>query len=356
VIAALPILLLWAQAESARADAAAAVLAKAQPVLHRCVERAGAEDFRQAIGSVTLAVTVGEGGRPARIEARAPSGDPKLIACASEAFRGLEFGAPFVAGDSLELPLRFAGEPNLTVRLEDVAFRPTGAKARGQALITPASAMAEQGSLGHVVVERGGTWRAFVEHGMTLYVVGGEATLEGHKAPIVRGNVILGTAQTGLWFRQRGAEPFEVVFLERPSRNGLPSQKAPRPRKPIALVGVYSAADKPVNVIAGGKGRARVLMTAPLAIGVAVTELALDPGGQVPEHQHAGEAEILFVTRGAGTLRVDGENIPIAAGMAVHLPPAVKHAFQVTSTEPFEAVQFYAPAGPERRFLPGATP
>jgi quercetin dioxygenase-like cupin family protein len=65
------------------------------------------------------------------------------------------------------------------------------------------------------------------------------------------------------------------------------------------------------------------------------------------EHVHAGEAELLYVLAGEGTLTVDGVALPVTATSVVQIPKNTRHAFVATSA--FRAVQIFTPAGSERR-------
>lgn len=56
----------------------------------------------------------------------------------------------------------------------------------------------------------------------------------------------------------------------------------------------------------------------------------LPPGGRSwPYHWHAGNAEALYVTSGEGTLRLDGEEFPLAAGDYVPFPTGKAGAHRV---------------------------
>jgi quercetin dioxygenase-like cupin family protein len=181
----------------------------------------------------------------------------------------------------------------------------------------------------------------------TAFVLRGE--LRVHHAPLA--------AKTG-----------EALFLG-------PSAKA----RPIELDGVALVLHVPVKevprtaksvvtdlskvvplAIAGGKGTARILLDRGLSsdAAAAVTRLEFAAGAAVPPHQHEGAWELLYVVRGAGTLLAGDARLELKAEQAVAIPPGLKHAFTVTSPDGFEAVQLYAPPGPEQRFkvVPSPTP
>ena len=58
----------------------------------------------------------------------------------------------------------------------------------------------------------------------------------------------------------------------------------------------------------------------------------LEPGGTTPLHTHDNEHEV-FVLGGTGTVWRNGEDILIAAGTAIFVPPGEKHCFKNTGDE-----------------------
>lgn len=86
---------------------------------------------------------------------------------------------------------------------------------------------------------------------------------------------------------------------------------------------------------------------------VSVGTLELRPGAAVVEHAHDGSGEWLYVMKGEVEFTTLGQTFVAKAGDVVHLPKGQKHAAKVPATakEPFVAVQLYAPAGPEQRFV-----
>jgi quercetin dioxygenase-like cupin family protein len=65
-------------------------------------------------------------------------------------------------------------------------------------------------------------------------------------------------------------------------------------------------------------------LTAQLGVaGFKLNQLELAGGKEGPEHDHAanGEEEVYAVIAGGGTLRLDGEEIPLKPGHFVYCPP-----------------------------------
>ncbi len=89
---------------------------------------------------------------------------------------------------------------------------------------------------------------------------------------------------------------------------------------------------------------------------VSLELLTMRRGGAMAEHAHPSQAEIWFVTQGSGTLRMEGQDVPLVAGHAVYLPPGVAHSFKATSKEVFTALRSYVPPGPEQHVQVGRKP
>jgi len=63
---------------------------------------------------------------------------------------------------------------------------------------------------------------------------------------------------------------------------------------------------------------------------------------------HANETELWYMLAGAGTLTVNGVDLPVAPTSVVQIPRNARHAFAVTAD--CRALQIFTPAGPEQRF------
>jgi quercetin dioxygenase-like cupin family protein len=118
---------------------------------------------------------------------------------------------------------------------------------------------------------------------------------------------------------------------------------------------VVPTAEAPRHIIAGGKGRATLLLNPTTgATAASVTLLELQPGAEVPEHTHETSAEILYIEEGAAEMTVSGETLRVGKGDAVYIPAGAKHAARVVSKDAaLKAVQVYAGPGPEMRFTQG---
>jgi quercetin dioxygenase-like cupin family protein len=74
--------------------------------------------------------------------------------------------------------------------------------------------------------------------------------------------------------------------------------------------------------------------------------LAIPAGTSVAEHLHAGEAAVLYLLAGTGTLTVHGVDLPVTPTSVVQIPRNTRHAFVATTD--VRAVLIYTPAGPEQ--------
>ena len=81
--------------------------------------------------------------------------------------------------------------------------------------------------------------------------------------------------------------------------------------------------------------------------------LAGEPTLVIPEHDHHQSAEVLWIERGSGTMRVGAETVPVGPDTFVFVPPLTAHGFVPDGTGPIFAYQVYLPSGPEQRFRGG---
>ena len=67
----------------------------------------------------------------------------------------------------------------------------------------------------------------------------------------------------------------------------------------------------------------------------------LDPGVSEGSHSHEGDTsleEIYYFLEGSGTMWIDGQDVPIAAGDAVLVPPGIDHGFRNVGDIPLKLV------------------
>jgi mannose-6-phosphate isomerase-like protein (cupin superfamily) len=81
------------------------------------------------------------------------------------------------------------------------------------------------------------------------------------------------------------------------------------------------------------------------SMGQNVTEV----GSQIPEHAHEESEEGMFVFSGKGRLITDEGEQDLVPGMAIYMPPGVKHSIINTGNEDLKLVWVYSPALPQHR-------
>jgi quercetin dioxygenase-like cupin family protein len=335
------------QDPAAQAKAVEKALVIAEPRLHRCWEIAAADDYRVE-GKIDLRVTVGAGGRARKVELLADStGRKPLGDCVEKAFGDVSFGDAFGDGDQVEVPVTFKAEANSTVKAADAtATHLKGAHGVVKVLIDPKSAGADKASLVWMDVDAGATLVRPSPKGMAfIYVIHGRVKI-GKVAAQSDEVVVL---EDGAAPAMKPGMKTEMLVLfvpagaEQAYREGA---AAPRPTDgPEPRLVKQNAAHR--YDILGGKGSARIYVEDDKA---AVDYVRFDAGATIPEHQHDGAAEILYVYEGKGELTLEGQKLPVGPTTAVYIPPGARHSFVVGPDQPIVAVQFYTPSGPEQRF------
>lgn len=151
-----------------------------------------------------------------------------------------------------------------------------------------------------------------------------------------------------------------VLFVTSPEKKALskilPDEKGPAGRRPPPSNGPRP---KPIEVVDLQAREAlrwnKNLNEARIAwagdAGAALDAILFGPGVAVAEHVHEGAWECLLPLRAAGDVVVDGKPQAVTPGVATCIPPDTKHAWKPAGTEPLVAIQFYAPAGAEKRFV-----
>jgi len=66
--------------------------------------------------------------------------------------------------------------------------------------------------------------------------------------------------------------------------------------------------------------------------------------GRAPDHSHVYD-EVIYVLEGVGTLHIDGEHEPVAAGTCIHLPPLREHSLENGGDTPMKVVAVFHPSG-----------
>ncbi len=66
---------------------------------------------------------------------------------------------------------------------------------------------------------------------------------------------------------------------------------------------------------------------------ISFSENIVEPGMNVPPHDHIGKEEIYYITNGSGILWIDDEETPVAKGDAILIPHESRHGILNNSDE-----------------------
>ncbi|MDZ5442111.1 cupin domain-containing protein [Micromonospora sp. 4G57] len=112
------------------------------------------------------------------------------------------------------------------------------------------------------------------------------------------------------------------------------------------VTGVIAARDVAADRRRGGELR---VLLGPKTVGSTsgfMGVAALAPGERIAEHYHPYSEEFLYVARGAITVDLDDEPVPLAAGEALFVPRLVRHRLRNTGDETAEVVFHLGPLAP----------
>ena len=81
------------------------------------------------------------------------------------------------------------------------------------------------------------------------------------------------------------------------------------------------------------------------AAGLQAAEMVIAPGGAEggPDNRHRGADQWLFVVSGTGLARVEGERIPLKAGVLLLIKRRERHEIRNTGRTPLRTLNFYRP-------------
>lgn len=292
--------------------------------------------------------------RPGQAEAAAirdTTHSAKLVDCVRLLVARYPF-APPLHGQTIQLPFRFrAPDGQNTIDRALVPWHGQGAVSIAVLLDehnsgNPAASMVELavaagGSTGLRVAERTELW---------YFLAAGQVTWGGAAHPIAAGDMLYVPAGAARDVASAGGELHAMIVMvpggpEGAARAGaLPTRAATaadKPKRPPVILAASAAKTYgPATIF----GDAASLHDPALAASI----LHLPAGGQVPEHVHAQESEILYLLAGSGTMTVNGVALPVGPTSVVQIPKGARHGF--TAAADVRAVQIYTPAGPEQRF------
>lgn len=320
----------FGQGSDGPGDVVATALSRERANLHRCWEKAAADDVRVE-GTIVIKVVLDVKGKitSSSIVSDEPK-DDVLAACVLD--RASKLKLPGLGVDEVEIPFEFHPPARqATIWVNDVREEPFAAGAKARRVLTEKNVGAADVTLTSLVLWSGipmtfgGTSIVVVESG-ALHLPDGSVVTKG------------GALYVGDTVTVRTKAITRALVLTVPSGHATGVRHANRK-------------ERTTYPIAGGKGTVTILFDAALAGDPTAYagHLVAKPGMAAPLHTHDTSSEILFVTAGAGTMTIAGDTLPVEAGMAVYIPKATPHSFQA-GAKGLAAIQFYAPAGPEQRF------
>ena len=75
-----------------------------------------------------------------------------------------------------------------------------------------------------------------------------------------------------------------------------------------------------------------------------LAEATVPPGAATTAHYHPRSEELYFFTHGTGAMRLGGEELRVAAGDCVVIPPGTEHKLENPGPEPLRLLCCCAPA------------
>ena len=130
-----------------------------------------------------------------------------------------------------------------------------------------------------------------------------------------------------------GPETLLVVSATAPEENGA----TPSARRTVRY-------DDQPSLPASGDREFRYLVTDEVGCRDLTQFFGVIAPGRAPDHSHVYD-EVIYVLEGEGTLHIDGEHEPVAAGTCIHLPPLREHSLENSGEGPMKVVAVFYPAG-----------
>jgi mannose-6-phosphate isomerase-like protein (cupin superfamily) len=90
------------------------------------------------------------------------------------------------------------------------------------------------------------------------------------------------------------------------------------------------------------------------AKGFSMGQNVTDVGSRIPEHAHEDVEEGMYLISGRGRLITDEGEQDLRPGMAIYMPPGVRHSIVNTGDEPMKLVWVYSPPLAGHRRKPSA--
>jgi quercetin dioxygenase-like cupin family protein len=277
---------------------------------------------------------------------------PKLAACVTAVLDHYPW-APPLHGQSIQLPFKFSapqGQSVIDRRLVPFAGQD---KTSIAVLLDENNTGNANASMFEIAIAAGGTTGLRHTDRAELWYFLGPAAVSSvalAKTKVVAGDMMFAGAGAAREVAATTGDVHAVIVAVPGGREGAARAGA----LPTPEVTSWSAAPLAPIVYPASKaktyGPATIYVDAATAHGtpLAASILTLPGGGNVAEHAHAKETELLYVLAGAGTMTIAGTDVAVVPTSVIQIPPNTKHAFAASA--PVRALQIYTPAGPEQRF------
>ncbi len=326
------------------------------PVASQCWAAAAADDYHLA-GTVDMLIAFDDQGRASAKATRDTANDPVLTGCLARVLVAFAWPRDPMAGQAVQLPFAFTaphGQNTIDRRLVAKA----GQGAQLQVLLDQTNSGAGAASMIEVAIDPGKELELATATRDELWVFLDPARVTGATGALTKVDA-LDLAYVAKGRARRVVAPdaagARVVILAVPgggedaARGGsLPATALPAWPKGAKGPEIKLRAKATRYPRTGGATTILLERAAGKPVAASAGYLEIAGGAAVPEHQHALEAELLYVLSGSGTMIVDGVTLPVGPTTVVQIPAGVPHAF--TAAEAVTALQFYTPPGPEQRF------
>jgi quercetin dioxygenase-like cupin family protein len=320
----------------------------------QCWAVAATERFDIA-GEIALQIDIAAPPAPASASVvRDTAHSARLSACLVQLMAGYRW-APPLYGQAIQLPFRFrAPDGQNTIDRALVAWNGQGngqGRVSVAVLLDEASTGSAAASMFELAVAAGATTglRRAERAELWYFLAAGRIGSPDGDHPVGAGDMMYVPRGGAREVAATAGDLHAMVVIVPGGREGAARAGAlptpvltpggPRPRSPVILPASAATTEGPTKRYAG----ATQIPDRTLAASI----MTVPAGGRLAEHVHAGEAELLYVLAGEGTLTVDGIALPVTATSVVQIPKNTRHAFMATSA--FRAVQIFTPAGSEQR-------
>ena len=306
-------------------------------------------------GELTFQIAIGAGKAQASA-VHDTARNAKLATCVTQLLAAYPW-APPLHGQTIQLPFKFrAPDGQNTIDRALVAWNGQGS---GPARVSVAVLLDENNtgndaaSMFELAIAAGAsTGLRRADRAELWYFLGaGQVGFAGAKHAVAAGDMMYAPKGAAREVAAATEDLHAVVVMVPGGREGAARSGAlPTPEATGAATG---AAAPPVLLpAAGAKSFGPATIVADTSTihdkTLAASVIALPASTKVAEHMHGNETELWYMLAGAGTLTVNGVDLPVSPTSVVQIPKNAKHAFAVTTD--CRALQIFTPAGPEQRF------